>query len=102
MESDATESALLYKLWAFGEKNKKQLLWGLIAVVVVGLGVAFWLAHQSELQNDAGDALSKLTNQGLSSRAAEPTPEALLKVAADYPNTTAGQRALLLVAADLF
>jgi TolA-binding protein len=102
MESDATESALLYKLWAFGERNKKQLLWGLIALVVVGLGVAFWLAHQSELQNDASDALSKLTNQGLSSRAAEPTPEALLKVAADYANTAAGQRALLLGAADLF
>ena len=102
MEPDVTQSATFYKLWAWGEKNKKQLLWGLLAVVVVGVGVAFWLAHQSELQNDASDALSKLTNQGLGSSAAEPAPDALLKMAADYPNTAAAQRALLLGAADLF
>jgi predicted negative regulator of RcsB-dependent stress response len=102
MESDVTESALFYKLWAWGDKNKKQLLWGLIALVVVGMGIAFWLAHQSEMQNDANDALSKLTNRGFSASTPEPTPEALLKLAADYPNTDAAQRSLLLGAAALF
>jgi hypothetical protein len=57
MESDVTQSALFYKLWAWGEKNKKQLLCGIVAVVVVGLGIAFWLVHQNEKQNDANDAL---------------------------------------------
>jgi TolA-binding protein len=102
MESDVTQSALFYKLWAWGDKNKKQLLWGLAALVVLGIGIAFWLAHQSETQNDANDALSKLTSRGLSAATPAATPEALLKVAADYPGTEAGQRALLLSAGDLF
>ena len=102
MESDLTQSALFYKLWAWGDKNKKQLLWGLIALVVVGIGIAFWLAHQSEKQNDANDALSKLTSQGVVSGKAEPAPDAMLKVATDYSDTAAGQRALLLGASALF
>jgi TolA-binding protein len=102
MESDITESALFYKLWAWSDKNKKQLLWGVVAVVVVVLGIAFWLAHQSEKQSDANDALSKLTAQAVMPTAIPPTPESLLKVAADYPDTDAGQRALLLGASDLF
>jgi predicted negative regulator of RcsB-dependent stress response len=102
MESDLTQSALFDKLWVWGEKNKKQLLWGSIAVVVVGLGVAFWLAHQSERQNDANDALSKLTTQAVLPGKAELAPDSLLKVASDYSGTDASQRALMLGAADLF
>jgi len=102
MESDVTQSALFYKLWAWGDKNKKQLLWGLVALVAAGIVIAFWLAHQSEKQNDANDALSKLTSRGFSPATPVATPEALLKVASDYSDTDAGQRALLLAAADLF
>jgi TolA-binding protein len=102
MESDVTQSALFYKLWAWGDKNKKQLLWGLVALVAAGIVIAFWLAHQSEKQNDANDALSKLTSRGFSPTTPVATPETLLKVASDYSDTDAGQRALLLGAADLF
>ena len=102
MESDATQSDLIYKLWAWGDKNKKQLLYGLVAVVVVGIGIAFWLAHQSETKNDANDALSKLTSRGFTPGAPAATPEDLLKVASDYSDTEAGSRAVLLAAGDLF
>lgn len=102
MEAEITESALFYKLWAWGDKNKKQLLWGGIAVVVVGLGIAFWLVHQNEKQNDANSALSKLTGQAAMSQETPLNAESLLKVTADYPDTDAGQRALLLGASELF
>jgi TolA-binding protein len=102
MESDLTQSALLYKLWAWSDKNKKQLLWGFVAVVLVGLGIAFWFAHQTSVQNDANDALSQLPTRGVTSAAPPATADAFLKVAADYSGTDAAQRALLLAAASLF
>jgi predicted negative regulator of RcsB-dependent stress response len=102
MESDLTQSALFYKLWAWGEKNKKQLIWGTVAVVVVGLGIAFWLVHQNQRQNDANDALSKTTAGAMLPPGTGPTPDALLKITTDYPDSDAGQRALMLGAANLF
>src|SRR6185437_11798941 len=103
MESDLTESALFYKLWAWGDKNKKQLLYGLIVVVVAGIAVAFWFAHGNEKQKDANSALAALTSRNVGiAGASGTTPEALLKVNSDYPDTDAGQRALLLAGGDLF
>jgi predicted negative regulator of RcsB-dependent stress response len=102
MESDLTESALFYKLWAWGDKNRKQLLYGLIAIVVGGIIVAFWLAHAHEKQKDANSALVALTSRNVGISGASASPEALLKVNSDYPDTDAGQRALLLAAGDLF
>jgi predicted negative regulator of RcsB-dependent stress response len=103
MESDLTESALFYKLWAWGDKNRKQLLYGLIAIVVVGIIVAFWLAHAHEKQKDANSALASVTSRNVGTPNASATSaDALLKVNSDYPDTDAGQRALLLAAGDLF
>lgn len=101
MESDVTQSELLYKLYAWGDKNKKFLLGVLVALVIVGIGVAFWFSHQNEEQTDANNALSKLTTQETPT-APEPTPEALLGVAGNYAGTAAAQRALLLAAGGLF
>src|SRR5215469_1224299 len=102
MESDVTQPALIDKLWVWGDAHKKQLLIGSVAVLVVGLGIAFWLAHQSQEQTDANYALSKLVAKAISPNAPAPGADALLKVGNDYPGTDAGQRALLLAAADLF
>jgi predicted negative regulator of RcsB-dependent stress response len=102
MESDLTESALFYKLWAWGDKNRKQLLYGLIVLVVAGIVVAFWFAHGTEKQKDANSALAALTSRNVTTPNGAPASDALLKVNADYPDTDAGQRALLLAAGDLF
>ncbi len=102
MESDVTQSKAFLTLWAWADKNKKQLVRGLIALVVLAIVVAFWLAHQSETQNDANDALSRLTTEGTVPGGIPPTADSLLKVSNDYSSTPAGQRALLLAAGDLF
>ena len=102
MESDVTQSALFYKLWAWADKNRKQLLYALIGLVVLGAILAFYLAHASEKQTDANNALSKLTAGGVLPNAPQPAPDSLLKVTSDYPDTDAGQRALLLAGGDLF
>ncbi|HXT13350.1 MAG TPA: tetratricopeptide repeat protein [Candidatus Angelobacter sp.] len=102
MESDITESELLYKLWAWGDRYKKQLLAALIVLAIAGIVIAFWLTHQTARQNDANMALSRLTSQQLGPNAPEPAPGDFLKIATDFPNTDAGQRAMLIGASDLF
>ena len=101
MDSDVTQSTFFYNLLDWGEAHKKQLLIGFIAVVVVGLGIAIYFVHQGQVQDDANNALSKLLVR-TSPTAPEPTPEAFMKIANDYPNTDAGKRALLLAASELF
>lgn len=101
MDSDVTQSAFLYNLLDWVEAHRKQLLIGLIAVVVVGVGIAIYFVHRGQVQEDANNALSKLLVRTLPT-APEPTPEAFMKVVNDYPNTDAGKRALLLAASELF
>jgi predicted negative regulator of RcsB-dependent stress response len=98
MESDATQFAIFYKLWAWSEAHKKQLLWGAIAVIVAGLGITFWVLQQDAKQNNANDALSKVSAHGLSANSVD----ALLKVVSDYSGTPAAERAALLAASELF
>src|SRR5690242_7423168 len=99
MESDLTQSALFYKLVAWGDKNKKLLVGILIALVVVGIALAFYFSHQSGEQSDANDALSKLTIRETQTTPA-PAPDALLGISANYAGTDAGQRAMLLAAGE--
>lgn len=102
MESDVKQPELIDKLWVWGETHKKQLLIGLAAVLVVGLIIAFWFAHQSQLQTSANDALSRVAARAILPSAPPPNADALLKIAADYSGTDAGQRAILLGASELF
>src|SRR5690348_3715403 len=102
MESDLTESALFYKLWAWGDKNRKLLLYVLIGLVVLGTIAAFWLANAHEKQKEANAALAALTAGNPAMPGGGATSDALLKVNTDYPDSAAGQRALLLAAGDLF
>ncbi len=99
MASETTESAVIYKLWAWAEVHKKQLLWGTIVVVVVGFGAGFLLWRQNERERSASQALSQAI---MSAGQDSAPPDALLKVAADYPNTEGGGRALLLAGGALF
>jgi predicted negative regulator of RcsB-dependent stress response len=90
------------KLWVWGDAHKKHLLIGSLIVLVVGLLIAFYFAHQTQEQTDANFALSKLVSRNVSPTTPGPGADALLKVGNDYPGTDAGQRALLLGAAGLF
>src|SRR5438045_1441691 len=60
MESDVTQSALFYKLWAWAETHKKQVLGGAIAVVVVGLAAGLYLWWEDAKESEANAALSNV------------------------------------------
>lgn len=75
---------------------------GATIAVVAGLAVWFLLWRSGERQVDAGNALSNVgVAQGTASSTA-PSAQAYLKVARDYPSSTAAGRALLLAAGTLF
>jgi predicted negative regulator of RcsB-dependent stress response len=102
MASDVTDSETLIKLWAWFETHKKQTLWG--AIIVAGaVFVGWFIVNQQEQSRIAsGEALSKVAIPQILTPNARPAPDAYLRVAAKYPDSSAGARALLLAAAGLF
>jgi tetratricopeptide (TPR) repeat protein len=102
MESEVAQIPLWQQAWAWFETNKKQALWGAGVVLAVGLVVAFVLYRRNENQVAASEALSSVPAQQRGSAAQGDLAEAYLKVAAAYPNTRAGSRALLFAGTSLF
>jgi predicted negative regulator of RcsB-dependent stress response len=103
METDVTTSASLFKLWAWFEANKKQVAWGAVAVVGVGLLGWFFVWQQGEKELTASEALASISlPQATGAPAPAETASSYLKIAADYPNSSAGARAVLQAGASLF
>ena len=102
MQSDVTHLTLQDQLLTWFEKNKRQLLTGIVAVAVIGAvaGIYFW--HQNQNQADASEALSKISSTAYTGGAQAGTTEALLKVATDYSGTEAAKRAVLMAAGNYF
>src|ERR1035441_7721634 len=103
MEPDGGQLPLSHKAWAWFEANKKQTLLGAGIILVVGVIIAFFLYRQNEADIAAGEALSNVSMPQVNAGGSRPdTAEAYLKVAAAYPKSRAGSRALLLAAGSLF
>jgi tetratricopeptide (TPR) repeat protein len=102
MESEATQLPLWQQAWAWFEAHKKQTLWGAGGLVVVGLIVALVLYFRNQADITAGEALSDVALPQMPGASRGNTADAYLKVAATYPNSRAGARALLLAAGGLF
>ena len=102
MESNVTELPIHDRLLAWFETHKKESLWGVAVVLVVGLGIGFFLWRENERQAGANEALSRILGRSSTSSELPLLPETFLKVTAEHPNTDAGSRALLLAAASSF
>jgi TolA-binding protein len=103
MDSDITQSDSFWKLWAWFEKNRKQVMYGVAATFGVALVVWFFIWRHQENLIAASEALAKAsTAQMTNPNASQNSAEAFLKVAADYPGSPAAERAVLLAAGSLF
>ncbi len=106
MDAKVADLPLTDKLWAWFETNKKPVVGVVVAAAVVGLITWFILWQREEKANAAGDALSSvLVSQWMGAGARPETVEsaqAYLKVASAYPNSSAGERALLLAGDSFF
>jgi predicted negative regulator of RcsB-dependent stress response len=97
------ESFGLLEMLAWAEVNRKPLLIGTIVAVaaVVCSGVYRW--NQDRVETEANTALSAVPSLlGTGAEGAKEDPAAFLKVAADFPGTSSGQRAAVLAGAAEF
>jgi TolA-binding protein len=104
MQSEVAQMSLSDKLWAWFESNKKQAFYGIVALLFLGVVIGFVIWHKGEKEIAAGEALSSVSlrqTPGTGVRGAEPA-EAYLKVAAEYPHSSAAARAVLLAAGSQF
>jgi tetratricopeptide (TPR) repeat protein len=100
MDSDLTQSALFYKTWEWLETHRKQVTWGLGALVVVLIVGGFVLYRNHRKEIDAGEALSRVLTQVALGE--QPSPEAFLGVATAYPGSPAAAKAVLLAGSRYF
>lgn len=99
MESQETTAAdVLFKLLPWFEANLKRLAYGAAFVLIAVFVYSFYSYRQNQTEIAAGQALTQV----LVSPSGSGLAEACLKIAADYPGTLAGQRALLQGATALF
>jgi tetratricopeptide (TPR) repeat protein len=102
MESEAAQLPLWQKAWAWFEANRKQAFMGAGALAVIGVIVAFFLYHRDQADIAASEALSGVALAPMTGASRGDMANAYLKVAATYPDSRAGARALLLAAGALF
>jgi predicted negative regulator of RcsB-dependent stress response len=98
MQPQEAATDYLFKLWPWLEANAKRLAIGAVLILIAIFVFSFYSYEQTKKETDAGEALTQAIVAGDGGQPAD----ACLKVAADYPGTLAGQRALLLGAAALF
>jgi len=102
MDQNITESPLLMNAWAWADKNRKQVVIGVVVVAVAALvtGLIIWSKKEKEVQ--AGEALTQALFDRMSTAANQASADGLLKVATTYAGTPAGAQAILLGAGALF
>src|SRR5215475_11704202 len=101
MDSDAAQLPVFDRLEIWIGKNRTQALTGATIVIALGLIVGFYIWYKGQKETSASEALTSVsmpTGPGPRADAAD----AYLKVAANYPKSSAAARAVLLAGGTLF
>jgi len=103
MDSETSQSSRFYEFLAWVELNKKNLAIGAGALVALCFGYFVYQWHSNEQEAAANQALSAIrSTPSPSPMLPEPKAQEYLKVANEFSGTAAGERALLMAAADLY
>jgi len=102
MQSQDAATLYFFKAWSWAENNAKRIAIGAGIAVVAILFVSYYFWQQNQAEITAGEALTQLTVSALPNSDASQLAAGYLKIAADYPGSQAGERALMLGAAALF
>lgn len=102
-EAPQIESSKLYDFLDWAHRNRQKLILGVGAVAAVGIAIGVTMWRHNENETAANRELLDVPGAIVASASTPPaSAESLLKVAADYPGTVAGDRAILLGADRLF
>jgi tetratricopeptide (TPR) repeat protein len=101
MDSDVAQLPVMDRLEIWFGKNRKQALTGATIAIAVGLIVGFYLWYRGEKEASASEALTSVSLPTGPGPRTE-TADAYLKVAANYPNSSAAARAVLLAGGTFF
>ena len=102
MQAQDAATAYFFKLWEWVENNIRTVIIGAsVAAVVIAL-VSYYFWRQSQIEITAGKELTQLIISTPPNSDASQLADAYLKIAADYPGTQSGKRALVLAAMTLF
>lgn len=102
MEQNTAETPILLNALAWADKNRKQLIYAVAGLGVVGLVIGYMTWSKAEKEVIAGKDLSQVVYGQVGRGDAAAAADALLKVAANYSGTPAGAQALLLGANSFF
>jgi len=96
MQTERTQPALIYQLWAWFENHKKQTIQVTAIIAVIACVVSYYFWSQNQREANASRELSKI----MFMRTA--TAEEYSNLASQYSGTSAGANALLMAAQTLF
>jgi TolA-binding protein len=102
MQAQDTATAYFFKAWSRVEANIKQVALGIAVAVAVAVMVSYYFWRQNQAEIDAGQALTQMLVSLSPNSDAGQVANDYFKVAADYPGTESGGRALILGAVTLF
>ncbi len=103
MRSEDEALPFLPQLWATFELHKTKILGGIAALAVIGLIAGFMVWRSGENAVKSSEALSTVMLAPVTQPNGKPaSADSFLKVAAEYPDSSAASRAVLLAAADYF
>lgn len=102
MQSQDAATLYFFKTWSWVEANSKRIAGGAGITVIAILFVSYYFWRQNQNEITAGEALTQLIVSASPNSDTSQLGAAYLKIAADYPGSLAGERALMLGAAALF
>jgi TolA-binding protein len=102
MESQDAAANFFYKLLPQIQANLNRIITIAVIIAVLAAGISFYSWHSGQTQINAGDAVSDALVSMPATADATTIANTYLDIATQYPNTTAGQRALMQGASALF
>lgn len=90
------------QIYAWADARKQQLIYGGMAVLLLGVALAYFLYHRAEREKVAAAALSLAVSSAQMNTDQREDPVAYLKIATDYAGTQAAGQAMLRAATAYF